>query len=379
MIELELSVSEFVDLFNQTLDFAYPKVTILGELANFRISKDKWIYFDLKDETATIHFFGSVWQLPGPLEDGMMLRVISAPRLHPQYGFTMNIQKILLSGEGTIKKAAKLLEIKLASEGLFDADRKRPIPFPAQRIGLITSKESAAYSDFTKIINERWGGLEIFLCDVQVQGEASADQIIRAVDLINQYNPLVDVIVVTRGGGSQEDLQTFNVEAVVRAIAGSRIPTLVAIGHERDISLAEAAADRRGSTPTNAAELLVPDKQTVLRALKQEAKQLDVSIFQILRLAQEAITASQTTLGNSFNSVISNSNDRLLSNTRLLELLNPNNILARGYALIRKPNGIIIKNIKQLNKNDIVNLNLSDGVAQAEVKHLIIRNNGGNL
>jgi exodeoxyribonuclease VII large subunit len=133
MIELELSVSEFVDLFNQTLDFAYPKVTILGELANFRISKDKWIYFDLKDETATIHFFGSVWQLPGPLEDGMMLRVISAPRLHPQYGFTMNIQKILLSGEGTIKKAAKLLEIKLASEGLFDADRKRPIPFPAQR------------------------------------------------------------------------------------------------------------------------------------------------------------------------------------------------------------------------------------------------------
>ena len=309
----------------------------------------------------------------------MMLRVISAPRLHPQYGFTMNIQKILLSGEGTIKKAAKLLEIKLASEGLFDADRKRPIPFPAQRIGLITSKESAAYSDFTKIINERWGGLEIFLCDVQVQGEASADQIIRAVDLINQYNPLVDVIVVTRGGGSQEDLQTFNVEAVVRAIAGSRIPTLVAIGHERDISLAEAAADRRGSTPTNAAELLVPDKQTVLRALKQEAKQLDVSIFQILRLAQEAITASQTTLGNSFNSVISNSNDRLLSNTRLLELLNPNNILARGYALIRKPNGIIIKNIKQLNKNDIVNLNLSDGVAQAEVKHLIIRNNGGNL
>jgi exodeoxyribonuclease VII large subunit len=379
MIELELSVSEFVDLFNQTLDFAYPKVTILGELANFRISKDKWIYFDLKDETATIHFFGSVWQLPGPLEDGMMLRVISAPRLHPQYGFTMNIQKILLSGEGTIKKAAKLLEIKLASEGLFDADRKRPIPFPAQRIGLITSKESAAYSDFTKIINERWGGLEIFLCDVQVQGEASADQIIRAVDLINQYNPLVDVIVVTRGGGSQEDLQTFNVEAVVRAIAGSRIPTLVAIGHERDISLAEAAADRRGSTPTNAAELLVPDKQTVLRALKQEAKQLDVSIFQILRLAQEAITASQTTLGNSFNSVISNSNDRLLSNTRLLELLNPNNILARGYALIRIPNGIIIKNIKQLNKNDIVNLNLSDGVAQAEVKHLIIRNNGGNL
>jgi len=379
MIELELSVSEFVDLFNQTLDFAYPKVTILGELANFRISKDKWIYFDLKDETATIHFFGSVWQLPGPLEDGMMLRVTSAPRLHPQYGFTMNIQKILLSGEGTIKKAAKLLEIKLASEGLFDVDRKRLIPFPAQRIGLITSKESAAYSDFTKIINERWGGLEIFLCDVQVQGEASADQIIRAVDLINQYNPLVDVIVVTRGGGSQEDLQTFNVEAVVRAIAGSRIPTLVAIGHERDISLAEAAADRRGSTPTNAAELLVPDKQTVLRALKQEAKQLDVSIFQILRLAQEAITASQTTLGNSFNSVISNSNDRLLSNTRLLELLNPNNILARGYALIRKPNGIIIKNIKQLNKNDIVNLNLSDGVAQAEVKHLIIRNNGGNL
>src|ERR1035438_145266 len=148
MNELELSVSEFVDLFNQTLDFAYPLVTILGELSNFRISKNKWVYFDLKDDTATIHFFGSVFQLPGPLEDGMLLRVASTPRLHPLYGFSMNIQKVLLSGEGTIKKAAQLLEKKLSAEGLFDNERKRPLPFPPQKIGLITSKESAAYSDF---------------------------------------------------------------------------------------------------------------------------------------------------------------------------------------------------------------------------------------
>lgn len=378
MTELELSVSEFVDLFNQTLDFAYPSVTILGELSNFRISKNKWVYFDLKDEAATLHFFGTVFQLPGPLEDGMLLKISATPRLHPLYGFSMNVQNILLSGEGTIKKAAKLLEIKLAAEGLFDADRKRPIPYPAKKIGLITSIESAAYSDFVKVIGERWGGLEIFLCDVQVQGETSADQIVQAIRQVNQHSPLVDVVVVTRGGGSQDDLQTFNIETVVRAIAGSRIPTVVAIGHERDFSLAEAAADRRASTPSNAAEILVPDRQDIARTLKQINNQLAQLVSQIVHSEQANLKRDLSDLEQYFNSVVKRIQDNLASKKQLFELINPGNILARGYSLIRHPDGSIIKSVKQLSKNDIVNINLTDGTAEAGIKHIKYYSKGVN-
>jgi exodeoxyribonuclease VII large subunit len=153
---IELSVSEFVELLNQTLEFAYPDLVIVGELANFRVSKNRWVYFDLKDEQASVKFFGTVYNLPGPLEDGMLLKVWGQPRLHNLYGFSITVMNIQPSGEGSIRRAAKLLQAKLASEGLFDETRKRPIPYPPQRIGLITSKQSAAYADFVKILQARW-------------------------------------------------------------------------------------------------------------------------------------------------------------------------------------------------------------------------------
>src|SRR2546430_7700305 len=117
--DLVFSVGEFVALLNQTLEYAYPNVTITGELANFKVSKNRWVYFDLKDEEATVRFFGTVYQLPGPLEDGMLLAVNGTPRLHPQYGFSVNVVNMRPMGEGSIKKAAALLEAKLAAEGLF--------------------------------------------------------------------------------------------------------------------------------------------------------------------------------------------------------------------------------------------------------------------
>jgi exodeoxyribonuclease VII large subunit len=145
--DLTFSVSEFVALLNQTLEYAYPNVTITGELANFRVSKNRWAYFDLKDEEATVRFFGTIYQLPGPLEDGMMVAVRGVPRLHPQYGFSITVQHIQPVGEGSIRKAAQLLEAKLTAEGLFDPERKRPLPYPPAHIGLVASAESAAYRD----------------------------------------------------------------------------------------------------------------------------------------------------------------------------------------------------------------------------------------
>src|SRR5881227_1133905 len=142
--EVELSVGEFVALLNQTLEYAYPSVVIVGELANLRISKNRWVYFDLKDDLASVKFFGTVYQLPGPLEDGMLLRVRGQPRLHQLYGFSVNVLSMQPTGEGTIKRAAQLLQAKLTTEGLFDESRKRPLPYPPAHIGLVTSKQSAA-------------------------------------------------------------------------------------------------------------------------------------------------------------------------------------------------------------------------------------------
>src|SRR6266404_7913403 len=142
MDDIILSPSDFVSLLNQTLEVAYPSVVIEGELANFRISKNKWLYFDLQDEQASVKFFGTVYNLPGPLEDGLKIQVVGYPRLHPRFGFSINVQSLAPVGEGSIKKAADLLRAKLEAEGLFDPDRKRLLPALPQTIGLITAASS---------------------------------------------------------------------------------------------------------------------------------------------------------------------------------------------------------------------------------------------
>jgi exodeoxyribonuclease VII large subunit len=363
---IELSVSEFIALLNQTLEFAYPQVVITGELANFRVSKNRWVYFDLKDDQAVVRFFGTVYMLPGPLEDGMLLKVTGTPRMHALYGFSVNVQKITLSGEGTIKKAAHLLEAKLVAEGLFDPSRKRQLPYPPTRIGLITSSEAAAYSDFVKVLRQRWGGISIEHIDVQVQGEASVEQITQAITRFNQRSIPPDVLVITRGGGSAEDLQAFSSESVIRAVAASRIPTLVAIGHERDISLAELAADKRASTPSNAAELLVPDRvqklfelATLSNTFQRNAVGLVASAKQLLVTRQQQLEAD---IAQNFRNVL----ERLGVQEQLLALLDPYAPLGRGYARIYNEKGTV-RSVAQLTEDARVNFELQDGSALAKI------------
>ena len=145
MPEIIYSPTDFVAVINQTLEYAYPRVTIEGELANFRVSKNRWVYFDLKDENANVSFFGTIYQLPGPLEDGLMVRAIGLPRLHPRFGFSVTLESLVPVGEGALKKASDLLHKKLEKEGLFAPERKRSLPLTPQRIGLITAAKSAAY------------------------------------------------------------------------------------------------------------------------------------------------------------------------------------------------------------------------------------------
>ncbi len=365
--DIELSVSEFVALLNQTLEFAYPSVVVYGELANLRVSKNRWVYFDLKDEDSTVKFFGTVYQLPGPLEDGMMLKVRGTPKLHNQYGFSVNVLSIQPQGEGTIRRAAELLQAQLSKEGLFDPARKRSLPYPPSRIGLITSKQSAAFADFIKILNARWRGVEIDLIDVQVQGEVAPSQIVKAIEQFNAMAMPPEVLVLIRGGGSAEDLAAFSTEIVTRSVAASRVPTLVAIGHEVDLSLAELAADLRASTPSNAAEFLVPDRQTVIEQLGRLTDQLDLDVRRRIVNAKLQTTDSITELDNQIKSVIKQANQSLNDSSRLLQAFNPDAILRRGYSIVRTADSKLLRSSNGLKTSDIVSVKLASGQFEASV------------
>ncbi len=367
MTELVLSVSEFVAVLNQTLEYAYPNVTITGELANFRVSKNRWVYFDLKDAESSVKFFGTIYQLSGPLEDGMMLAVSGMPRLHPLYGFSVNVTSMRPVGEGSIKKAAALLQEKLAAEGLFDPERKRALPYPPAHIGLITSGESAAYRDFVKVLAARWGGIKISLIDVQVQGEAAPAQLVSAIEQFNESGEPPEVLVITRGGGSAEDLQAFSTEHVTRAVAASRIPTIVAIGHEVDISLAELAADQRASTPSNAAELLVPDRRAVLAGLKAYEERLTREAQQVVSSAASSLKVSGEVLHDTTERLVREAQQQLSLKQQLLRAFDPQAALQRGYALVRF-DGSLVHSGTQIKAGDSVEMKLSDARVTAQVK-----------
>lgn len=353
------SVADFVAVFNQTIEYVYPVVTIEGELSNFKISKGKWLYFDLKDDQASVRFFGTIYSLPGPLEDGMMLRVVGAPRLHPTFGFSVSVQSIAPVGEGSLKKAADLLRAKLTREGLFAPERKRRLPYPPQRVGLVASGESAAYADFIKILNVRWGGVQIVHAESQVQGELAVSQIVAALERLNETENL-DVIVVTRGGGSADDLGAFSAEQVVRAVAASRVPTLIAIGHEIDESLAELAADVRASTPSNAAELLVPDKAAMIAVAYQDVRLCLNKTKSVLAAQRQYSRDIVMSLHDAAGRQLTRQREWLSHRRQYLSGYNPALVLKRGYAVLRHQD-LPVKSTRQLKAGDSATVELADG------------------
>lgn len=362
-----LTPTEFVAFANQTLEAAYPVVEIEGEVLNFKISRGRWVYFDIADEMSKLRCFGTVYLLPAPVEDGMKVRIVCAPRLHPQFGFSLNLQSMQFSGEGTIKKASDLLFQQLEKEGLFAPERKRPLPYPPERIGLITSDESAAYKDFVKVLGARWGGLEIELANVQVQGEAAPQQIVRAIEWFNRSADMPDALIIIRGGGSADDLQAFSSEQVARAVAASRIPTLVAIGHETDLSLAELAADLRASTPSNAAELLVPDRKEALSRLDQSRQELESAVSDLLDSAARAVPESVSRLDIAAGWLLEKQFDSLESARRTLEALSPQATLRRGYAVVSK-GGKALRTADGLRTGDALSIRFAKGSIEAEVQ-----------
>lgn len=363
----QFTVSEFVAIFNQSIEMMYPMVVVSGEIANFRVSKGQWVYFDLKDESSSVKFFGSVHRLPGPLEDGMTCEVWGRPRLHNLYGFSVNFEQVRPVGEGMIRKAQELLRAKLEKEGLFAAVRKRSLPYPPQNIGLITSAESAAISDFRKIIAVRWPSLQIELMDTLVQGNQAVQSIIAGIHYFNELSNPPEVLVIIRGGGSTDDLAVFSDEAVVRAVAGSRVPTLVAIGHENDISLAELAADVRASTPSNAAELLVPDASTELRALHALTLSLDHRLEELFDASFVQLAQYEQFLNERIASMLTRERQVVTHAKELLQLLDPLQPLKKGYALVWDNAGKQVRSVEQLTDDRVFTVELTDGKKQFNI------------
>jgi len=355
---LQLTVSEFVALTNQTLEYAYPTVTVIGEVTEFRVSQGKWVSFKLKDAGAVVGCFLVLSQLRMQIEDGMKLMVVANPRLNNKGFFSLNVRAMKPVGEGSIKKGFELLKAKLEAEGLFAPERKRRLPRVPQHVALVTSTESAAYADFCKIINERWGGLSVEVAHTQVQGVPAPDQMIRAIRYFNSLEVLPEVLVIVRGGGSAEDLMAFNDEPLARAIAESRIPTLVGVGHEVDNSLADMVADVRAATPTNAAEILVPDRNEIIRSAHQQAKSLS---YQLIQAIDEYSARTKEQLNAAFRRIqekLDEHFERLATLRLATAQLNPENILRRGYAFLRG----------EVKVGETVEIETINSIAKAEVK-----------
>lgn len=386
-----ISVSQFLGLVNQTLrTIPTEQFAIEGEVADFRISQGKWVNFDLKDEEVEVKIpcFMTTFQLGIPLEHGMRVRVTGYPKVFERFGkFSLNVESVMPVGEGALAKAYAMLKAKLTAEGIFDLGRKRSLPAFPTTIGLITSREAAAYGDFLRILGNRMGGLTIVHANVTVQGQLAVNDICEAFAMFNRLpaGERPDVIVLTRGGGSLEDLHAFNDERVVRAVFSSLVPVVVGVGHERDESLSDFAADVRASTPSNAAELVSSDRRELSRQVEHIEDRMTDRVMNRLQSYQMRIERSTMLfektfigVGNRFQSAasgLSRSFDgfrlklvatrehierreraneqryrltlervtsRLSTLTRVLDSVSPVRVLERGYAIARNAQGIVL-------------------------------------
>lgn len=405
-----ISVTEFLAIINETLAFAYPQVIVEGEVSSFKINQGKFAFFDLKDKDNLLSCFMMAHQLKMPIEDGMKVRVIGNPKITKFSKFSLTVRNVELAGEGELRRAMELLKKKLQSEGLFDPARKRPLPVFPRTIGLITSQTSAAYSDFMKILNARWSGVEIKLADVTVQGITAPDQIVGALEYFNLLPEPVDVIALIRGGGSLEDLAAFSTEPVARAVAASRTPIIVGVGHEIDFSLADYAADVRAATPSDAARLIVPDRTEVMarvshlehraetaltRALTTRRTAVDQQLARLeryLRLPQERVGELTNRLWRGFDRLATSqraNRDRIVTLEHRLDIaqrtalerrkahfvglfrslraFDPQATLNRGYAIVRSGDRIL-RTPEDARAGEPVMIQLAKGKLTAEVK-----------
>ena len=420
--ETSFTVSELTRQIRDLLETRLGSVWVNGEISNFRQQSSGHCYFTLKDATAQLSavlFKSAANSLTFQPKDGQQVVLLGEITVYEIQGkYQIIVRQMRPQGLGDLQQRFETLKKKLLAEGLFEPERKKPLPQYPSRLAIITSPTGAAIQDMLNIFQRRAPQLQIFLFPVRVQGINAAQEICHAIESLNrwhQQNKLqIDVLILARGGGSLEDLWPFNEENVARTLAACPIPTISGVGHEVDFTITDFVADLRAPTPSAAAELAIPDRQEILRnlykcyqslnrvVLNQIAqhrlhwKRLINSIvfrdpIRVVALFQQRLDdlidflskAPQLSLHKK-EQILSHLNFRLLpyspkkvlplyrtrlqSLTTKLELLNPLHILKRGFALIKTPEGALVRSVTQLPENSPFQVQFHDGNLEAVTK-----------
>ncbi len=369
-------------------------VMVRGEISNFSTYRSGHAYFTLKDADACLKCVMFSWRdkkIRFQPKDGMQVIAGGAVRVYEANGvYQLYVESLVPKGTGDLAAAFQQIKEKLAAEGLFDEVHKQPIPkFPA-KIGVVTSLSGAVLRDIYRVSKRRFPSVQLVLYPVQVQGETSAAEVAAGVRYFNETFP-VDVLIVGRGGGSAEDLWSFNTEEVVRAIYASKIPVISAVGHETDYTLSDLAADVRAATPSQAAELAVPDARELLTQIEglrarlsgardrwMNAKRMKL----LLCLRRKAMATPQRILDGKRDR-LQNASDALFAEIRQrfrekqqrldltmdrMELLNPIRMLRRGYGIVEDAQGKLVRSAAETRAGDTLTVILADGRVHVDVR-----------
>lgn len=391
-----LTVSQLTARIKAAVEGEFPSVWVSGEISNFSRPQSGHAYFTLKDDQSQIRavmWRGTMSRLKFDLTDG--LDVICHGHLDvyaPRGSYQLVIDELQPKGVGSLELALRKLRDKLAAEGLFDPSRKRPLPAFPRCVAFVTSPTGAAVRDFLEVLRRRWRGTDVLVIPARVQGEGAAAEIVAGIRLANRLSARPDVLVVGRGGGSLEDLWAFNEEPVVRAIAASRIPTVSAVGHEIDVTLADLAADVRALTPSEAAERIVPaveEIQARLRACRQRLRHAAQRRIVWLRARWQGLVAQRVfrrpfdivhdrtrrldelaTQGTAaIQRVLRDRQNRLAMMAGKIQSLSPLDVLARGYTITQDvATGEVVRSTRQLRVGQQILTRFASGTATSRIE-----------
>ena len=395
MSEKVLSVGQINEYIQGTMDRdpVLNAVAIRGEISNYKVYPSGHHYFTLKDESASLRcvmFKGNALRLRFRPDNGMQIIAMGKISVYPRDGaYQLYCSALVLDGVGDLHAAFEQLKAKLAAKGMFDPAHKKPIPQFPKTIGIVTSSAGAAVHDMLRILRKRYPLVKVLLLPVRVQGAEAPGEIASAIYYANAWN-LADLLIVGRGGGSIEDLWAFNDEVVAQAIYDSQIPVISAVGHEPDVTISDYVADLRAATPSNAAELAVPDQDALRqnldgafstmvtvfnRQLSASRRQLTLlsnnaclqNPMQYLKLRRQTTDNYNNRLISAYERMLSANKQRFLSMTAKLDAMSPLKVLTRGYSMTQDADGGLITSVSQVNQGDHIRVCLSDGVASAVV------------
>lgn len=372
------------------------QVAVRGEISNYKMYPSGHHYFTLKDENAALKcvmFKGNALRLRFRPENGMKVIAMGRITVYPRDGaFQLYCSAMSVDGVGDLYAAFEQLKAKLAAQGLFDPSHKKPLPPYPGTIGIITSSAGAAIHDMLRILNKRYPLTKVRLLPVRVQGTEAPGEIAAAIRYANHYQ-LADLLIVGRGGGSIEDLWAFNDERVAYAIYESRIPIISAVGHEPDVTISDYVADLRAATPSNAAELAVPDQTSLLQSMDAAASSMAGALSRQLRSARQrlnvlayspAMTSPtgyleqrqkelehlKTRLIAAQTQQLQRRRQRFVTCTAKLDAMSPLKVLTRGYSIVNSDDGTILRSVRQTAPGRQLRVTLSDGSVNAVVSEI---------